>query len=260
MDDDNPFAVFGKVEPESKGDAGEQPQLPRLKIVHLFLWMTCSAGLIALGELANQARELPEELVGWMRVQAAATSVFSGLAVAGAITLFAQATRGSQTAFRYTGHWLLCQLGVATISYRSVAAVAGLLSDNLFGFENWEIIYGLIAVGVAVVPIAALFVTQPSNSWKAYLVYNSACHLGYAAFWGMLATQKLALAPISIGWISAGLRIASTLGTVMLLVIWIGEIRRARQRDWLHSAGIICVVAGTAISWVLNLLQPLIMS
>lgn len=242
--------------PPTKGPTAEPPRLPRLRIIHLMLWTACTGGLIALGEFSQQFVEVPENILRVMRLRVAMGAVFSGLAVAGTIALLTQGGLTKQIAFRFPGHWLLCQYAIASVATRTLQITAHLLSEAGFGdgrLQNFML--SSVMVSGVIVLVAALLVTRPSKSWKVYLIYAAVCQLTYAALfiWISFASVRGISAYLST------LRVASSAGAVFLLIIGIYEWQSGLRRDWLHKAGIVAVVGSTASSWLMQLLQPLLM-
>jgi len=144
----------------TKEPTSEPPRLPRLRIIHLMLWTACTGGLIALGEVSQQFAAMPEDVIRMMRLRTALGAVFSGLAFAGAITLLTQAGLTRQTAFRFPGHWLLCQYAIAAVATRTLQITARLISEAGLGdFRLQELWFSLIMVSGVIVLVAALLVT-----------------------------------------------------------------------------------------------------
>jgi hypothetical protein len=110
--------------------------------------------------------------------------------------------------------------------------------------------------GGSLILVAAMFVTKPSKHWKVYLLFAAACQLAYAVVYIVMQFDS----PRGIASIFSALWFASTLGAVLLLLIGIREWRRGFRRDWLHRAGIVTVVGGIAVNWLVQLLQPLLLN
>lgn len=243
--------------PPTLEPTSEPPRLPRLRIIHLMLWTACTGGLIALGEFSQQFAEMPENVLLMMRLRVAMGAVFSGLAVAGTIALLTQGGLTKQIAFRFPGHWLLCQYAIASVATRTLQITARLLSEAGLGdFRLQNFMLSSVMISSVIVLIAALLVTRPSKPWKVYLIYAAVCQITYAAIFVLMSYWSIRgmSAYLSTLWI------ASSAGTIFLLIIGIYEWQSGLRRDWLHKAGIVAVVGSTATSWLVQLLQPLFIS
>jgi hypothetical protein len=160
------------------------------------LWTACTGGLIALGEVSQQFAAMPEDVIRMMRLRTALGAVFSGLAVAGAITLLTQAGLTRQTAFRFPGHWLLCQYAMAAVATRTLQITARLISEAGLGdLRLQELWFSLIMVSGVIVLVAALLVTRPSTSWKVYLIYAAVCQLAYATIFVAIRFTSAGVSP-----------------------------------------------------------------
>lgn len=222
---------------------------PRLRIVHLMLWTACAASLIALGELSAPTG-LPEEMVLAFRLRIALMSIWSGLAVAGTITLLAQATRGSDTSFRYSGHWLLCRYAVVACGTALATMLARIGAEGL---------YFLPGLAGAAILLAALFAVSNSGIWKVYLAYAAACQVANSVLYAALTYEWFSPAEELLKGFSL-LSAASSLGSVLLLVIAMQEWRRGLLRNWLHTAGIATVLGSAATGWVLQLVTAVLVN
>ena len=238
--------------------ASEEPPLPRLHILHLMLWTACSGAMIMLGVLAQSFWDMPEEFVRVVRLRAALSSVFSGLAVAGTITLLIQAARGRTAVFRYPGHWLLFQYALVSVGSRTVQIAvrlsweAGMVDGSLR-----ELALSAVMASGALVFIVGMVVTRPSLSWKSYLLIAAGCQLGMAA---VIFSNSFSWALPNVSRFMPVIWFASSMSAVFLLFIGTREWMSGLQRDWLHRAGIIAVVGNVLMSWLLHLLQPLLMN
>lgn len=203
-------------------------QPPRLGILHLLVGTTCVAVYLAAGRTFAQIDPTGSE--SRLPVFEGLGSISGGIGLAGLILWIARRLRGFRFPV-YPGEVLLVALGIVNagiLAVRTIQYVASLLSEA--SGESWMLTSNLpflaVYAVVALVFLVCGVIVKPLP-WRIYFLAEA------------LATGSWLLV-VPMGWFSLATcsRILGMAADVVLLGIFLGNLRFARRYPWTHWLGV----------------------
>jgi hypothetical protein len=228
----------------------------RLGISHLFLWMTTTAVVLAVGQWDLNTANLHESLAAQVRLHSFLWSLtfgpLQGVALAG-VLVFVWRRLWSRVAFpAEPGHWILIISGAERLAHLTAkVAYLSAIRGHESEVPNW----------------ASQLTRYSLNGFTILLAVIGACHacggrvwrltilamglLGATTIFHSLASQWLpAMRPFLSGelWMFL-LRFGYSLPGLLALVAVFIDWRHKQRRDFFHWCGMTLIVVGPMVEW-----------
>ena len=238
MDEPDPFqSRFDSQQPAEPILLDEPAEHPRLGIMHLLVWITCTAILLAVNRLLQDVdlASRPDEVivvVVWVMY-----GIARGAGLGGLVLWIARHRHGVPFPV-HPGEWCLACAGIGA-TLRVLAKLLFLVSflwrDELSPGGSMEVIVlTLCNLATAIVWLLACRRVQ-AGLWRFVFLLVFANYalssLSFCCFWapyhfGLLGSLSL-------------LRLPVFLVPVLLIAITVGDLRRRRRYPWTHWAGVL---------------------
>lgn len=249
-------------------EAAELPPTPpeppplRLSILHLLMWMTGSAVLLALRSEEGRF-QLHEDSQAWEEVLAyvlaAGMAINGGVALASLGMLVQFGFRRSSPFPRHPGHWILIALGLT-----SVVRIGGWLyemygmprtSNYSANIDRWlqvQLVTFMISLFVRGVILGLATKTIDARGWRILFKLSAAAHVLFAAVTLIAWSETLAAKPKGhtdpmLSLIYSATRLEHLIFPAVCFVLMLAEWRR--KRDLMHYVGLI-VLYVIALQWL----------
>ena len=220
----------------------EQPR-NRLSIAHLMLWMLGTAIALGLYRLVAGQEQLARVTMAW-NVYALVYALLAGPKIGGMFLAVGRRLAGRGGFPTQPGHWLLAIEGMSTVLvYLGMAVSNALEGDGRQVDFGWSQMPNCVATAVA---YSVAYRQQPAASpfWKTVFVILMAQH-AYAGLLNLAAGSWVVIPFMPL---------PSFCISVLLVVFYVLAAVRdpdRRERDYLHSAGLLTVMATEVVQWAI---------
>ena len=229
-------------------DKNEFAKTPPLSILHLMAWTLGAAFVLYCSNLrfnlfSDSGFETQTTKIADLTFVLQSIVEGAGIAFIG-LWLF-RLIRNGVSMLTQPGHWLLFTVGVTAclpiIDYAIRHGTAVIYSGRM-----WRIgLHVVTALAIIILSLFAMRSKQTARYWKAFFAFRLV-----TAFYPVLALFLVRWLPPSVTPIPSV--IVHGVPMILLICAVIDDARRKEQRDWLHWAGLIVVIAANVLDIALG--------
>jgi hypothetical protein len=221
-------------------------RIPRISILHLMLWMLCTALYLTLLRAVYSTQAMSDGSLAIQRASSVFQGIVAGAVFTGAIVLTCTRLRCRKPLIMQPGYWLLLVMAGGTIAW-------------VFLFLFFAIVLGHPVNEISFLTYAGIEVTQaiaysfavrsaPLRRWKVWFAalafFNLLQGVGFIGVWSELTGFSIT------SWF-AYLSALRTWGEFVLsgwiVILVIKDLTNAQRRDWLHWIGVGSFIGNTGL-------------
>lgn len=219
----------------------QEPGEERLQIIHLLLWTTATALVLAIDRKTSEPSN--GELGKFPLIMALGYSPLIGAGLAAWMLMFWRVWSDGPRFPSQPGHWLLLLTGIAGVVQQLVRVMLATSAAGTASIQAWLAIR-LLGI-VAAIVVYVLAIRESSGIWRS-------------VFWLGLIANVASLLLTCAGFFH-GESLMAWLLTAVILIATVVDFRAGTRRDYLHWLGIFVRFAYlaliTAIPFLIRWLQ-----